>query len=94
MSKTRKEADEKLVNDSIFQDLSERYKMDAQIWQNSKRGFPFNIPQSVITSFCLGIPLTLTLITFDLENKYLWTLYLKTLAISVIAYLVTDKLIL
>lgn len=41
----------------------------------------------------LGIPLSLTLVAFDHENKYLWTLYLKTLLISIIAYVVTDKLI-
>lgn len=76
-----------------MRDLQELYNMDANIWVKSKRGFPFNIPLSVIVAVALGVPIALSLNVFDPENKYLWKVYLFTLAISAVAYFVTDKAI-
>ena len=67
--------------------------MDATIWQASKRGFPFNCPLWSIVATAFGGPLLLTLAAFDTNNPYLWTVYLKTLAISVVAFFLTDRLI-
>jgi hypothetical protein len=65
--------------------------MDADIWAKSKRGFPFNISLEAIVAFALGAPLIASFIVFDYSNLYLWKVYLFTLAISLLAYFVTDK---
>jgi hypothetical protein len=39
--------------------------MDAVIWQNSKRGFPFNISLNVIVAIALGVPLIASVFAFE-----------------------------
>ena len=67
--------------------------MDEEIWQKSKRGFPFNIPLWFVVSLALGLPLVSSFLYFDFSNPYLWKVYIFTLAISTGAYFVTDKAI-
>jgi hypothetical protein len=67
--------------------------MDEGIWTKSKRGFPFNIPLWFVVVLALGTPIASSFIFFEAANAYLWKVYLFTLAISGVAYLVTDKAI-
>lgn len=67
--------------------------MDADIWQKSKRGFPFNIPLQSIVAVSLGVPLALSFYLFDYSNQYLWKVYLFTIVMSIGAYFVTEKAI-
>lgn len=82
-----------IVKDETLKDLQERYNMDADVWAKSKRGFPFNVPLKVIVLISLGIPIGMSAVYFDFSNTYLWKVYLFTLAISVVAYIVTEKAI-
>lgn len=67
--------------------------MDATIWEASKRGFPFNVPFKVIAYVALGIPLGMSIYMFDKNNTYLWKCYLLSLAMSIVAYFISDKAI-
>ncbi len=89
----KKNDDVVATSDSTLRDLQERYKMDAEIWQKSKRGFPFNIPLWFIIVVSLGTPVVASFYAFDFSNEYLWKCYTFTLAISALAYFVTDKAI-
>ena len=99
MSKTRSKKDEVSsekqlsTTDPILRDLQERYNMDEEIWQKSKRGFPFNIPLKVIVAIALGGPIIASLYAFDYSNQYLWKVYIFTLVISIPAYYVSEKAI-
>jgi hypothetical protein len=53
------------TSDSTLKDLQERYNMDENIWQASKKGFPFNVPFNFIVTLALGPPLVLTYFAFD-----------------------------
>jgi hypothetical protein len=66
--------------------------MDAEIWINSKRGFPFNISMTWIVAFSLCVPLTISFFTFQ-KHADIMKLNLNTVAISLFAFFVTDKLI-
>ena len=81
------------TTDSTLRDLQERYNMDEEIWNKSKRGFPFNIPLWAIITFALGLPFVTSLVYFDFSNQYLWKVYLFTIAISIVAYFVTASAI-
>lgn len=93
MSQTRSKKDEVITSDPTLRDLQERYNMDAVIWKNSKRGFPFNISLNVIVAIALGVPLIASVFAFESSNTYLWKCYIFTLVISVIAYFITEKAI-
>jgi hypothetical protein len=67
--------------------------MDEGIWQASKRGFPFNIPFKFIVIVALGTPIAASFYAFDTKNHYLWKCYIFTLAMSVVAYVLSDKMI-
>lgn len=67
--------------------------MDAEIWINSKRGFPFNISLTNIVAFTLCVPLIISFITFQSHSWNLVKLNLNTIAISLFAFFVTDKVI-
>lgn len=67
--------------------------MDEGTWQASKRGFPFNVPFNFIVALALGPPLALTYFAFDFKNHYLWKCYLFTLALSTVAYFISDRMI-
>ena len=67
--------------------------MNPQLWKKSQRGFPFNIPLNGIILACLLIPFALTMVLFDPANHYLWKVYLFTLALSVLGYIVAEKAI-
>lgn len=81
------------ISDPTLKELQERYKMDAEIWKKSKRGFPFNIPLNLILGTAIGAPVLASLYAFDFSNQYLWKVYIFTLVMSVIAFFVTDKAI-
>ena len=81
------------TSDSTLKDLQERYNMDENIWQATKRGFPFNVPFNFIVALALGPPLVLTYFAFDFMNHYLWKCYLFTLALSTAAYFISDRMI-
>jgi hypothetical protein len=95
MDKTAKknEAKQSITKDSTLKDLQDRYNMDATIWQASKRGFPFNIPFYWIVVFALSVPLGMSVYMFDKNNTYLWKCYLLSLAMSIVAYFISDKAI-
>ena len=82
-----------ITKDETLKDIQERYNMDEEVWSKSKRGFPFNIPLSTIVVICLVVPISMSLVFFDYSNAYLWKCYLFTIAISIVAYFVTDKAI-
>lgn len=67
--------------------------MDAEVWKASKRGFPFNIPLKLILLLSLGIPTVLAGLLLDLNNKTIRDICLITSVLSVLGYLVADKLI-
>jgi hypothetical protein len=67
--------------------------MDVEIWQKSKRGFPFNVPLWLVISIALGLPLVASFLYLDFSNPYLWKVYIFTLFMSAGAYVVTDKAI-
>lgn len=67
--------------------------MDAEIWQASKRGFPFNIPFKFIVAVALGTPIIASFYAFDTNNHYLWKCYIFTMGMSLIAYFLSDKMI-
>lgn len=96
-TRSKKDDDHKSADvsttDETLKDLQERYKMDEEIWAKSKRGFPFNIPLKAIVTFALGLPILLSFMYFNFENKYYWKVYIFTLFISMVAYVVTDKAI-
>lgn len=79
--------------DPALYDLVKRYQMDEGIWNESKRGFPFNISLNTIIFIGLGLPVGLTFILIDFKNNSFWKLFLLTFAISIIAYYVADSLI-
>ena len=68
--------------------------MDEKIWHKAQRGFPFNIPLWLIISVSLGTPLLMAVVLIEKENKQLWTTNLITIAVSVLSYFLTDRLIL
>jgi hypothetical protein len=39
--------------------------MDVEIWQKSKRGFPFNVPLWLVISIALGLPLVASFLYLD-----------------------------
>ena len=67
--------------------------MDADIWNKSKRGFPFNVPMWVIVAVCLGVPLLASFYVLDYSNAYLLRVYAFTLFLSSIAYFITVQAI-
>jgi len=81
------------TTDSTLRDLQQRYNMDEKIWTASKRGFPFNVPFWFIVTLALGPPIVGSIFTFDPKNHYLWKCYVCTLALSLAAYLISDKMI-
>ena len=76
-----------------MRDLQERYNMDEKIWQESKRGFPFNIPLEYITYTSLLAPCILALYLIDFEVKHLRDVFGITLILSLIGYYVAYKAI-
>lgn len=67
--------------------------MDADVWINSKRGFPFNISLTIIATITLCVPLVVSFVTFQNQSWNLMKLNLNTIAISLFAFFVTDRLI-
>jgi multisubunit Na+/H+ antiporter MnhF subunit len=67
--------------------------MDAEIWQKSKRGFPYNIPLKVIVLGSIGTPIVLALFLLDLSNKTLRDICLVTTFLSILGYVAAVKLI-
>ena len=74
--------------------LVERYGMDADIWQASKRGFPFNISLNTIVYSSMLAPLALGLYTIKYDDPQFYKLYLPTIVISFFGYKVASSLIL
>lgn len=68
--------------------------MDENIWNNSKRGFPFNIPHYVVVGLCIGIPVFMGFLLVDHNKHNLLQTNLITLVTSMLAYFLTDQLIL
>ena len=73
--------------------LDKRYKMDIKLWRKSNRGFPFNIPLDILILFLLGVPLVMSLFTLSIKDTHLWKVFLLTVGLSIIAFMVTDKFI-
>ena len=48
---------------------------------------------NAITLGCLLVPFSLTMVFFDPSNHYLWKVYLFTLALSLLGYIVAEKAI-
>lgn len=67
--------------------------MDEDIWNKSKRGFPFNISHWIIVFICIAVPLVMTIFLVDHSKHNILTTNLITLGVSVVAYLLTDKMI-
>jgi len=73
--------------------LKSTYKMDLDIWEKSKRGFPFSIPLNLVVYLAFATPLVQITASLDLRNTYLAKVFFSTLAISVVAYLIADRFI-
>jgi len=67
--------------------------MDIKLWRKSNRGFPFNIPLDILILFLLGVPLVMSLFTLSIKDTHLWKVFLLTVGLSIIAFMVTDKFI-
>ncbi|CDW76986.1 udp-n-acetylglucosamine--dolichyl-phosphate n-acetylglucosaminephosphotransferase-like [Stylonychia lemnae] len=63
--------------------------MDAEIWQNSKRGFPFNIPLNFIVLTAFGAPFALAVMLLEFEDKHLREVIGITLILSILGYTVS-----
>lgn len=82
-----------LSSDPALRDLQERYNMDAGIWKASQRGFPFNVSHKAIVAISLGIPSVASFLLIDLSNTHLWTTIALIVFISVVAFQLTEKVI-
>lgn len=67
--------------------------MDAETWENSKRGFPFNIKLEYIVFVSFGVPLALSFCLLDFSNQHIFDVVLKTLILALIGFITAVKLI-
>ena len=61
--------------------------MDAEIWQKSKRGFPFNIPINFIVLVAIMSPFALALILLDFKDSHLRNVIGVTLVLSILGFI-------
>jgi hypothetical protein len=67
--------------------------MDAEIWNKSKRGFPFNIPLELIVGVSFGTPLFLAFYLLDFKNQFIFDVLLKTLVLAGLGFIAANSLI-
>ena len=93
-NKKTEESTVTLSHEPTLRDLQERYKMDAAIWEASKRGFPFNIPHRAVVTIALGLPTLAAFTLIDFSKITLWTIIGLIVLVSIISFQITDKAIL
>ena len=76
------------------EELQLRYKMDPAKWEKSQRkSFPFNLSLSSIVTISVLLPVITYLLPFGIEKPAEWKLLAITIAISFLAYHVSNHLI-
>ena len=75
-------------------ELRERYNMDPRVWAASQRNsFPHNVNLSTIVLVAVGLPLITYFIPFGIEKPSEHNILLITIAVSIIAYYISNNLI-
>jgi hypothetical protein len=85
---------EKMLKPDASEELQLRYNMDPAKWEKSQRKtFPFNLSLSSIMTISVLLPVVTYLMPFGIEKPAEWKLLAITIAISFLAYHVSNHLI-